>query len=109
MWLAIAIKLALIASARYQVSLTRSKSVSGDWEYEVMDGGRSGRHIAWLGRRSSDARRDAAVAQARLAEASVRYADTRMPVDIAAGVGSGRRSRAKPGEFAADELVTHAA
>ena len=57
------------------------------------------------GRRSLDARRDAAVAQARLAEASVRYADARIAGDIAAGVGSGRRSRAKPGEFAADELA----
>ena len=51
------------------------------------------------------ARRDAAVAQARLAEASVRYADARIAGDAAAGVGSGRRSRAKPGEFAADELA----
>jgi uncharacterized protein DUF222 len=51
------------------------------------------------------ARRDAAVAQARLAEAAVRYADARIAGDIAAGVGSGRRSRAKPGEFAADELA----
>ena len=53
----------------------------------------------------ADARRDAAMAQARLAEASVRYADARIAGDIAAGVGSGRRSRAKPGEFAADELA----
>ena len=52
-----------------------------------------------------DARRDAAMAQARLAEAAVRYADARIAGDIAAGVGSGRRSRAKPGEFAADELA----
>ena len=52
-----------------------------------------------------DARRDAAMAQARLAEASVRYADARIAGDIAAGVGSGRRSRAKPGEFVADELA----
>ena len=51
------------------------------------------------------ARRDAAVAQARLAEAAVRYADARIAGDIAAGVGSGRRSRARPGEFAADELA----
>jgi hypothetical protein len=51
------------------------------------------------------ARRDAAMAQARLAEAAVRYADARIAGDIAAGVGSGRRSRAKPGEFAADELA----
>jgi hypothetical protein len=53
----------------------------------------------------ADARRDAAMAQARLAEASVRYADARIAGDLAAGVGSGRRSRAKPGEFAADELA----
>ena len=52
-----------------------------------------------------DARRDAAMAQARLAEAAVRYADARIAGDAAAGVGSGRRSRAKPGEFAADELA----
>jgi hypothetical protein len=45
------------------------------------------------------------MAQARLAEASVRYADARIAGDVAAGVGSGRRSRAKPGEFAADELA----
>ena len=51
------------------------------------------------------ARRDAAMAQARLAEAAVRYADARIAGDVAAGVGSGRRSRAKPGEFAADELA----
>jgi Domain of unknown function (DUF222) len=51
------------------------------------------------------ARRDAAMAQARLAEAAVRYADARIAGDLAAGVGSGRRSRAKPGEFAADELA----
>ena len=51
------------------------------------------------------ARRAAAVAQAQLAEAAVRYADARIAGDLAAGVGSGRRSRAKPGEFAADELA----
>ena len=53
----------------------------------------------------ADARRDAAMAQARLAEAAVRYADARVVGDTAAGVGSGRRSRAKPGEFVADELA----
>ena len=36
----------------------------------------------------ANARRDAAVAQARLAEASVRYADARIAGDVAAGVGS---------------------
>jgi hypothetical protein len=53
----------------------------------------------------ADARRDAAVAQARLAEAAVRYADVRIAGDIAAGVGAGWRSRAQPGEFVADELA----
>ena len=43
-----------------------------------------------------DARREAAMAQARLAEAMVRYADARIAGDAAAGVGSGRRSRACP-------------
>src|SRR6476659_9793849 len=52
-----------------------------------------------------DACRAAAMAQARLAEASVRYADARIAGDAAAGVGSGRRRRAKPGEFVADELA----
>jgi hypothetical protein len=51
------------------------------------------------------ARRDAAMAQARLAEAAVRYADARIAGDTAAAVGSGRCSRAKPGEFVADELA----
>ena len=40
------------------------------------------------------ARRDAAMAQARLAEAAVRYADARIAGDIAAGVGVGS---AQPG------------
>ncbi|HEX2400881.1 MAG TPA: DUF222 domain-containing protein, partial [Mycobacterium sp.] len=53
----------------------------------------------------ADARRDAAMAQARLAEATVRYADARIAGDTAAGVGSGRRSRVRPGEFVADELA----
>jgi hypothetical protein len=41
---------------------------------------------------------------ARLAAAAVRYADCRIADDTAAGVGSGRTSRIKPGEFVADEL-----
>jgi hypothetical protein len=54
-----------------------------------------------------DARREAAAALARLAEAAVRYADSRIAEDIAAasGSGSGRLKRAKPGEFVADELA----
>jgi hypothetical protein len=52
-----------------------------------------------------DARRAAAIAMARLAEAAVRYADARIADDTAAGIGSGSRSRARPGEFIADELA----
>jgi hypothetical protein len=87
-----------------RLSLVCSKSVSGDWEHEVMTGDDQDDTSA-AREAVADARRDAAVAQARLAEASVRYADARIAGDIAAGVGSGRRSRAKPGEFAADELA----
>jgi hypothetical protein len=52
----------------------------------------------------ADARREAARAQARLAEAAVRYANSRIADDTAAGVGSDKPQRAKPGEFVADEL-----
>ena len=52
-----------------------------------------------------DARRKAAAALALLAEAAVRYADARISDDTAAGIGSGRRSRVRPGEFVADELA----
>lgn len=54
-----------------------------------------------------DARCEAAAALARLAEAAVRYADSRIAEDTAAafGSGSGRLKRAKPGEFVADELA----
>ena len=52
----------------------------------------------------ADARREAARAQARLAEAAVRYADCRIADDSAAGVGSEAPQRSKPGEFVADEL-----
>ena len=53
----------------------------------------------------ADARREAAAALARLAETAVRYADCRIADDTAAGIGSGRPSRARPGEFVADELA----
>jgi Domain of unknown function (DUF222) len=55
----------------------------------------------------ADARREAAAAMARLAEAAVRYADRRIAEDTAAGVGSGpgKHTRTKPGEFVADELA----
>jgi hypothetical protein len=55
-----------------------------------------------------DARGEAAVAVARLAEAAVRYADTRTAEDTAAAALSGsprRQGRAKPGEFVADEVA----
>src|SRR5690348_7780404 len=81
-----------------------SKSVTACWEHEVMTG--DDQHDTWTAREAVVvARRDAAVAQARLAEATVRYADARIAGDIAAGVGSGWRSRAKPGEFVPDELA----
>jgi hypothetical protein len=40
----------------------------------------------------ADARREAAIAMARLAEAAVRYAGCRIAEGIAAGIGSGTRS-----------------
>jgi hypothetical protein len=54
-----------------------------------------------------EARREAVAALARLTEAAVRYADSRIAEDTAAasGSGSGRLKRAKPGEFVADELA----
>jgi Domain of unknown function (DUF222) len=54
----------------------------------------------------ADARREAARAQARLAEAAVCYADARVAEEAAAAAASGvpRIERAKPGEFVADEL-----
>jgi hypothetical protein len=53
------------------------------------------------------ARREAAAAMARLAEAAVQYADCRLAEDTAAGASSGlsRPKRAKPGEFVADEVA----
>jgi hypothetical protein len=53
------------------------------------------------------ARREAAAAMARLAEAVVRYADCRLAEDTAAGTRSGlsRRKRGKPSDFVADEVA----
>ena len=51
-----------------------------------------------------DARRDAAMALARLAEVAVAYADARIADDTAAGVGTGIGGSG-PGEFVADELA----
>ena len=50
-------------------------------------------------------RRDAAAALGRLAEVAVAYADARIADDTAAGVGTGRTRRIRPGEFVADELA----
>ena len=52
----------------------------------------------------ADARREAAAASARLAEAAGRYADCRIADDnaAAAGANSVKRKRVKPGEFVAD-------
>jgi hypothetical protein len=54
-----------------------------------------------------DARREAAAALARLADAAVRYADARIAEETAAAATSGLPpvKRAKPGEFVADELA----
>ena len=54
----------------------------------------------------ADARRDAAKAQARLAEAALRYADLRRAEDTAAADqrNRGKPGRARPAEFVADEL-----
>ena len=52
-----------------------------------------------------DVRRDAAAALGRLAEVAVAYADARIADDTAAGVGTGRTRRIRPGEFVADELA----
>jgi Domain of unknown function (DUF222) len=54
----------------------------------------------------ADARREAARAQARLAEAAMCYADARVAEETAAAAASAlpRIERAKPGEFVADEL-----
>ena len=52
----------------------------------------------------ADARREAAAALARLAGATVRYADARF-AETTAAAASPRIQRAKPGEFVADELA----
>ncbi|MDN5762296.1 MAG: hypothetical protein L0H41_08275 [Microlunatus sp.] len=55
----------------------------------------------------ASARREAAVAQAKVAAGSVWYADARIAADRSAGVGETKgptaRGRARPGEFVADE------
>jgi hypothetical protein len=87
-------------------SLTRSKNVSRDCDDQLMTGddrgGTANAHDA-----VKDARREAAAALARLAGAAVRYADARITEETAAAATSGlpRIKRAKPGEFAADELA----
>ena len=52
----------------------------------------------------ADARREASRAQARLAEAAVRYADARIAEETAAAPDLPRLKLPKPGEFVADEL-----
>jgi hypothetical protein len=85
-------------------SLICSKSVSGAWDDRSITGDN---HDDCSAARDAvaDARREAAAAMARLAEAAVRYADCRIADDAAAGIGSGKRHRARPGEFVADELA----
>jgi hypothetical protein len=81
-----------------------SKTVSGSCDDESMTGDDQD-DTSTAREAVVDARREAAAALARLAEAAVRYADCRTADDTAAGVGSGRRSRVGPGEFVADELA----
>lgn len=86
------------------LSLTRSISVGGGCEHGLMTG--DDHEDTSVARDAVvDARREAAAAFARLAEAAVHYADARFAQDTAAGIGSGRSSRARPGEFVADELA----
>ena len=70
------------------LSLIRSKSVGGGWDDEFMtgddqDGDQNGdQHDSTTARQAvADARREAAAAAARLAEAAVRYADLRIAED----------------------------
>jgi Domain of unknown function (DUF222) len=87
-------------------SLTRSKIVSGGCHDEFMTGDHRGDSCA-AHEAVTEARREAARAQARLAGAAVRYADARIAEETAAFASSGlpRIKRAKPGEFVADELA----
>jgi hypothetical protein len=90
-------------------SLIRSKSVGGGCDHEVMTGDDQdgGQHDSSTFREAvADARREAAAALARLAEAAVRYADGRIAEEITidAAPGLPRLNRPEPGEFVADEL-----
>jgi hypothetical protein len=91
---------------RYRQLLTRSKSVSAGWQHDLMTGDDQA-DSSTLCDAVKDARRDAAAALARLAEAAVHYADSRIAEETgdAAGSSPGRLKRLKPGEFVADELA----
>ena len=80
------------------------ESMTGDDQDGDRDGGQ---HDCSAAREAvADARREAAAALARLAEAAVRYADARIAGETAARLTSGFSdlNRPKPGEFVADEL-----
>ena len=86
-----------------------SKSVGGGCDHEVMTGDDQDddQHDSSTFREAvADARREAAAALARLAEAAVRYADGRIAEDatIDAAPGLPRLNRPEPGECVADEL-----
>ena len=90
-------------------SLIRSKSVGGGCDDEVMTGDDQdgGQHDSSTFREAvADARREAAAALARLAEAAVRYADLRIAEETSEAPASdcAGPKRPKPGEFVADEL-----
>jgi hypothetical protein len=102
-WLREAFWCLSVATVTCKDSLICSKTVSGCCDDESMTGDHH--NSTALARAAvADARREAAAAMARLAEAAVRYADCRIAEDTAAGVGSKKRQRATPGEFIADEL-----
>jgi hypothetical protein len=88
--------------ARHLISLLYSKSVGGCCGDECMMGDHSN-STAMARAAVADARREAARAQARLAEALVRYADCRIAEAQADSHACGP-GRPKPGEFIADEL-----
>ena len=94
-----------LTGSRNDRSLTRS-NCRGSCDDELMT--RDNRGDAAAAREAvADARREAAAALARLAGATVRYADARFAetTPAAATSGSPRIQRAKPGEFVADELA----
>jgi hypothetical protein len=100
------IRRSVVSIGETEDSLTRSKSVSGGCEHGLMTGDDLDKNsLARDGLKQ--ARREAATAQARLAEVAVRYADIRIAEEQAAAAGSTVTgpNRPRPGEFVADEVA----